>query len=164
MKRLLQSGVVIFAGVLGIATASVQPGQDITKSRKRVDLRETILRKFFRDSHSPAEEFTGLFLSEADNHSLDWRLLPSISFVESGGGKTAKNNNLFGWNNGRFAFGTVGQAIHDVAFTLSHGRQYKGKDVRGKLEAYNPDTQYRDLVLSVMHKIAPNPLVGVAAE
>jgi hypothetical protein len=58
MKRFLPSGFMIFAGVLGIATASVQSDQDVTKNRKKFDLREVILRKFLKDKHCADQEFT----------------------------------------------------------------------------------------------------------
>lgn len=162
MKRFLQSGVVLFAGVLGIATASGQPDQDITKNRKKIDLRETILRKFLRDNHSTVEQYAGMFLSEADRNCLDWRLLPSISIVESGGGRTARGNNLFGWANGRIAFTTIGDAIHQVASALSHGKYYKGKDINGKLLAYNPNIEYGPMVLAIMRQISPTPQLRMA--
>ncbi len=155
MKRFLQSGAVIFAGVLGIATASVQPEQDVTKERKKIDLREVILRKFLKANHCPDEAFTGTFLAEADTHGLDWRLLPSISLVESGGGRTAKGNNLFGWANGKMTFNSVGEAIHLVASALAHGRAYAGKDLKGKLAAYNEGPDYQAMVMDIMRQISP---------
>ena len=163
MKRFLQSGVVIFAGVLGIATASVQPEPDVTKDRRKFDLREAILRKFLKANHCPDEAFTGAFIAEADAHGLDWRLLPSISLVESGGGRTAKGNNLFGWANGKMAFNSVGEAIHLVASALAHGRAYAGKDLKGKLAAYNEGTDYQAMVLDIMRQISPTQRV-VATE
>src|SRR5258708_23673813 len=111
MKRFLHSGVVIFAGVLGIASANVHADQDVTKIRKKFDLREAILRRFFRDNHCPAETYAGVFVQEADAHGLDWRLLPSLSMVESGGGKHAPGNNLFGWANGKMLFGRFSGGI-----------------------------------------------------
>jgi hypothetical protein len=162
MKRFLQSGVVIFAGVLGIATASVQPEPDVTKDRKKLDLRETILRKFLKSNHCPDEAYTGMFVSEADAHGLDWRLLPSISLVESGGGRTAKGNNLFGWANGKISFTSVGEAIHLVASALAHGRAYAGKDLRGKLAAYNQGPDYQAMVMDIMRQISPTQQVAAA--
>src|SRR6202167_3868403 len=97
MKRFVPSGFMIFAGVLGIATASVQSDQDVTKNRKKSDLREVILRKFLRANHCPDQEFTEMFIAEADSHGLDWRLLPSLALVETGGGRPPKGNNTFGW-------------------------------------------------------------------
>jgi hypothetical protein len=162
MKRFLQSGVVIFAGVLGIASATMQAEQDVTKIRKKFDLREAILRKFFKDNHCPAEQFAGVFVAEADAHGLDWRLLPSLSMVESGGGKHAPGHNLFGWANGGTTFDSFTAAIHHVATFLEIGKPYRGKDLDGKLLTYNHRPDYKDLVTSVMRQIAPNQ--EIAAE
>ena len=81
MKRFLHSGIVICAGVLGIAYATMNADQDVTKMRKKFDLREAILRRFFRESNCPAENYAGVFIQEADAHGLDWRLLPSLSMI-----------------------------------------------------------------------------------
>ena len=67
------------------------------------DPRLPLLERFFESSDAPAKAYSHVFLSEADLYDLDWRLLPSISFVETTGGKAAKNNNLFGWDCGRAA-------------------------------------------------------------
>jgi hypothetical protein len=156
MKRFLQSGVVIFAGVLGIASATMQAEQDVTKIRKKFDLREAILRKFFRDNHCPAEGYARIFVEEADAHGLDWRLLPSLSLIETGGGKHAPGNNLFGWANGKSTFDSFSAAIHHVATFLEIGKPYKGKDLDGKLLTYNHSRDYKDHVTDVMRQIAPN--------
>jgi hypothetical protein len=162
MKRFLPSGVMIFAGVLGIAAASLQSDQDVTKNRKRFDLREAILRKFLKDRNCPDQEYTEVFLAEADAHGLDWRLLPSLALVESGGGKTAKGNNLFGWANGKSKFISIGEAIHHVAMVLAHGAAYQGKNVEGKLAAYNQGMDYRAMVQEIMNQIAPGPRTQIA--
>ena len=159
MKRFLPSGFMIFAGVLGIATASVQSDQDVTRNRKKFDLRETILRKFLRDNHCPDQEFTEVFIAEADAHNLDWRLLPSLALIETGGGRTFKGNNLFGWGNGKQTFSSIGDAIHTVASTLAHGSAYRGKDLGGKLAAYNQGTDYPAMVLEIMRQISPRQRV-----
>jgi hypothetical protein len=155
MKRFLPSGFMIFAGVLGIATASVNGDQDVTKNRKKCDVRQNILRKFLRDKRCPDQEFTEVFIAEADAHGLDWRLLPSLALVESGGGRNARGNNLFGWANGKQTFATIGEAIHTVASTLAHGAAYRGKDLAGKLSTYNQGTDYPAMVLEIMRQISP---------
>ena len=164
MKRFLHSGIVIFAGVLGIASATMLADQDVTKMRKKFDLREAILRRFFRENHCPAENYAGIFVQEADAHGLDWRLLPSLSLIETGGGKHAPGNNLFGWANGTSSFRSFGEAIHHVASFLEIGKPYKGKDLDGKLLTYNKHPEYRSLVTGVMRQIAPNVQVEIAAE
>jgi hypothetical protein len=159
MKRFLPSGLMIFAGVLGIAAAAANADQDVTKIRKKFDLREALLRRFFNEKHCPAELYAGVFVSEADAYDLDWRLLPSLSFVESGGGKHAPNNNLFGWANGRMAFDSVSEAIHQVATTLSLGKAYRGKDLEAKLLTYNPRTDYKAMVKEIMRQISATRVV-----
>ncbi len=155
MKRFLQSGIVVCAGVLGMASAAAQVDQhDLTKNRRKFDLREGVLRKFFSRNHAPAEEYAPVFLAEADAHRLDWRLLPSLSMLESGGGKHAPGYNLFGWANGTRAFGSISEAIHLVASALDLGKSYRGKTLDGKLLAYNHRLEYRDMVTSMMRQIA----------
>ena len=162
MRRFLQSSLVLCAGVLGIATASVKNGQDVAKHQKKFALRETILRKFLTDNHCPDAAYTGMFLAEADTHGLDWRLLPSIAVAESGGGRTGKGNNHFGWANGKISFTSIGEAIHLVASALAHGKPYRGKDLNGKISAYNQSVDYKVMVLSLMRQISPT--VAVAAD
>jgi hypothetical protein len=159
MKRFLPSGLMIFAGILGIATATAQPDQDVTKIRKKFDLREAILRRFFKDNRAPVEPYAGVFLRESDRYQLDWRLLPSLSMIESGGGKYARNNNLFGWANGQWAFPSISEAVHHVALTLSNGKAYRGKDLEAKLWTYNHRSEYKNAVMGIMQKIYPTPNV-----
>lgn len=159
MKHLMQSGIIICAGVLGLAAATTQTDQ-VTKIRKKFDLREVILRKFFNRTHCPAENYAGVFVAEADAHGLDWRLLPSLSIVESGGGKHAAGNNLFGWANGATSFSSISEAIHHVAAALSLGKSYRGKNLEGKLFAYNPRTDYKAMVTAIMQQISPSTQVA----
>lgn len=161
MKRFLPQGLMIFAGVLGIA-ATVHSDQDVTKSRKKFDLRESLLRKFLKEKQCPDQEFTEVFIAEADAHGLDWRLLPSLAFVETGGGRAQKGNNLFGWANGKQTFNSIGDAIHTVAMALAHAKASRGKDTGAKLEAYNQGTDYKAMVLDIMRQISPRQQVQPA--
>ncbi|MDP9171404.1 MAG: hypothetical protein M3N54_12360 [Acidobacteriota bacterium] len=145
---------------MAAATTAQTDPQDVTKIRKKFDLREVILRKFFSRTHCPAENYAGVFVAEADAHGLDWRLLPSLSIVESGGGKHAIGNNLFGWANGKTAFGSISEAIHHVASALSTGRSYRGKDLTGKLLAYNSGADYKAMVTDIMRQISSTPQVA----
>lgn len=162
MKRFLPSGLMFFAGVMGIAAATAHTDQDITKTRRKFDLRESILRKFLKDKRCPDQFYTEVFLAEADAHKLDWRLLPSLAIIESGGGRHSKGNNLFGWANGNQAFDSIGQAIHTVAASLAYGRAYRGKDTAAKLATYNKNSEYPAMVLAVMRQISPDSEVTSA--
>ena len=93
-------------------------------------------------------------LQEAENPlSL---LLPSLSFVESTGGKSAHNNNLFGWDSGHAQFASPVAGIHAVGYRLSHSELYKDKELDKLLATYNPHAGYGRKVKSVMRRIAPS--------
>jgi hypothetical protein len=122
----------------------------------RNDPRLETLRAFFRNAECPAEAYAAAFLETADYNELDWRLLPSLSFVESTGGKSARNNNLFGWDSGRAQFPSPVAGIHAVGYRLSHSDLYKDKELDKLLATYNPNVEYGRKVKSVMRRIAPS--------
>lgn len=155
MRKLLSSGLVLFAGVVSpIAIAPRQAPKSPT-SDYRKDPRFQALRRFFEAADCPAKEYTHAFLEAADIYKLDWRLLPSISFVESTGGKASQNNNIFGWDSGRAHFPSPIAGIHTVGYYLSHAVQYKRKGLDQVLATYNPAGDYAQKVKSVMRRIAP---------
>src|SRR5690242_3443616 len=112
MKKLLSSSFVMLAGVASLPTAT-SPWQGIETPAPdyRDDARFHCIRRFFQRYQCPAEQVAETFLEASDRYHLDWRLLPSLSFVESTGGKLARNNNLFGWGSGRAAFDSVTAGI-----------------------------------------------------
>jgi hypothetical protein len=75
--------------------------------------------------------------------------------VETTGGKSARNNNLFGWDSGRARFPSPIAGIHAVGYRLSHSDLYKDKELDALLATYNPNLEYRRMVKSVMQRIAP---------
>jgi hypothetical protein len=119
------------------------------------DPRTVRLKKFFAKLHCPVVDLADEFVHAADDNQLDWRLLPSIAVIESGGGKAYRNNNVFGWNQGLEAFPTIRAGIHEVAFKLGKSPLYRDRDVLGKLRLYNPDESYPGSVLTVMNRISP---------
>ena len=123
------------------------------------DARLTFLRYFFERSNCPVASLSPVFLQASDAYDLDWRLLPSISFVESSGGKAARNNNIFGWDSGRAEFSSAIACIHSVASSLANSALYKDKDLDGILKTYNPNADYAAKVKSVMRRIAPSETV-----
>jgi hypothetical protein len=80
-------------------------------------------------------------------------LLPSISMIESSGGKDYTNNNVFGWDSCREKFSSVRAGIHFVAAQLGRSSRYKCKDIDGKLQLYNPLPEYSQRVKAVMRSI-----------
>jgi hypothetical protein len=160
MRKLVSNGLVMFAGMVSIpATGTDAVDAPAPAAEYRNDPRLESLQRFFQRRNCPAADVSEVFLEAADAHNLDWRLLPSISFIESTGGKFAPNNNLFGWDSGRAAFSSMSAAIHRVAFSLAHSRLYRNKDLEAVLETYNPNADYAGKVKSVMRRIAPSESV-----
>src|SRR6185295_5015450 len=127
MRKFL-TGSMFFLGVVSLPVA-MSPWQSSAAPRPdyRDDPRLHALRKFFHQGLCPAEHLATVFLEAADAYELDWRLLPSLSFVESTGGKAARYNNMFGWDSGRARFPSASAGIHAVGYTLSHANGYRGK-------------------------------------
>jgi hypothetical protein len=120
------------------------------------DPRLVRLQQFFAQHDCPLLEAAADFLVAADQNALDWRLLPSISMIESSGGKDYRNNNVFGWDSCRESFGSVRQGIHYVAAQLGKSERYKNKSLEAKLQIYNPNPEYPHKVKAVMRALGPS--------
>jgi hypothetical protein len=158
MKRIVSTEMVVLAGLLAVpAVAGLEHQREEKPVPPIADPRLFHLHKFFSQHNSPLEELAPEFLAAADENDLDWRLLPSISLVESSGGKFYRNNNVFGWDSCKQRFPSVRTSIHLVAARLANSRLYKDKDVNQILSIYNPRPEYSVRVKSVMRTIgAPN--------
>jgi hypothetical protein len=155
MKKLVSRGVVLFAGAVFLPVATPRlPAYELVGHRQ--DPRIENLRRFFAGFGCPALAYAPAFLDAADSFSLDWRLLPSLSYVESTGGKAARDNNVFGWDSGRAKFASPVAAIRAIAARLSQGPHYQGKTLDQKLAMYNPVPGYARKVKSIMRRIAPS--------
>ncbi len=113
------------------------------------------LQNFFHDAHCYLHSLAPDFLEVADRHGLDWRLLPTIALVETGCGRTAAGNNIFGWDSGRRKFASVREAIQWVAARLGQSKLYRGKTLAQILATYNPRPQYARLVRALMNQLGP---------
>jgi len=150
------------AGILLLHSAA-SVGQQFEPPSYSNDARLLILKEFFEERGAPASILAKEFLIAADRHNLDWRLLPSICFVETGGGKAASRNNLFGWDSGRAAFASAQDSIRHVAARLAESNLYRDKQLDEKLSLYNPFPHYGPLVKSVMNRLSPSRLPPGAA-
>lgn len=152
MRKLLSSGLAVFAGMVSLPA----PGSMHGEQRAPIaDQRLARLRAFFGKCECPAKAYSTDFLAAADRYALDWRLLPSISFVESTGGKAGRNNNLFGWKSGRASFRSARAGIREVGYRLTHSHLYRSKKLDQLLAIYNPSGDYAQKVKTVMAQIAP---------
>jgi len=165
LKKFCFRSLCVFAGLAVIPAAVTKADNQIPQVRKNPsdDPRLSALRKFFVSFNCPLAQVAEIFVAEADSHNLDWRLLPSLAMIESGGGKVSKGNNIFGWNNGHASFPTLGAAIHQVAKTLSNGAAYKNKSLMALLQTYNPVSGYAEKVHTIMRQIAPVQMATIAS-
>lgn len=155
MIRRLSGGMALVAGIVALPVdVSVKQARYEPKHEYQSDPRLKSLKRFFRRASCPAVKYVTVFLEAADRYDLDWRLLPSISYVESTGGKSAPNNNLFGWDSGRAQFASPAASIHEVGYQLSHSALYRDKDTDGILATYNSNAEYAAKVKFVMRSIA----------
>jgi len=155
MLKLLTSGMFV-VGMVSVPVALSPHQSPAPPPDYRNDPRLESLRTFFRNAACPAEHYATAFLEAADHYQLDWRLLPSLSYVESTGGKSARHNNLFGWDSGKAHFPSPVAGIHAVAYRLAHSDLYKDKKLDKLLATYNPNIDYGRKVKSVMRRIAPS--------
>ena len=110
-------------------------GADITKQAisqadiKTEDTRVIAMQKFLFDYNSPMYPYSKTFITEADKHGLDWRLVASISGVESAFGNITPDNthNAWGWRginkniNGWSQFESWNAGITEVTRGLAEG-------------------------------------------
>lgn len=149
--------IVMFAGLLAapVATNIGTPGVIAPTSESAPDPRLVRLQEFLEERDCPLTKYAADFIEAADANDLDWRLLPSISVIESGGGKEYTNNNVFGWDSCRQKFPSVRAGIHIVASRLANSDLYRDKDVDEVLKTYNPVVAtYPTRVKAVMRSIA----------
>ncbi|HYL37708.1 MAG TPA: hypothetical protein VEV17_17465 [Bryobacteraceae bacterium] len=119
------------------------------------DPRLARLQQYFAQRDCPLRAAAADFLVAADLNALDWRLLPSISMVESSGGKDYRNNNVLGWDSCRRSFASIRAGIHFVAAQLAKSVRYKDKGLDAKLRIYNPQPGYLQKVKAVMAALGP---------
>jgi hypothetical protein len=144
---------LVVAGLLAAPFATSVQQYRAQPSVDQNDPRLSRLKKFFAERDCPLKDSAKDFLVAADQNELDWRLLPSISIIESSGGKDYRNNNVLGWDSCKERFPSVRAGIHYVAAQLGKSSRYKDKNVDRKLRIYNPLPEYSQRVEAVMRAI-----------
>lgn len=141
---------VIPAGLISATSTAIEPG----------DVRADLIDGYFRRKKMPLAGMGEAMVRASDREDLDWRLLPALAVRESTGGRFACGKNPFGWASCRRTFGSWEEAIDAVSAALGHGRAYRGKTLRAKLETYNPPSivpTYAAEVMAIMADIGPAP-------
>ncbi len=147
------------AGLFAAQKAADPDIRQVDVAVNQTDPRLIRVKQFFVERDCPAHIYAEDFITAADQNDLDWRLLPSISFIESGGGKEAANNNIFGWDNCKERFRSHREGIYLVASRLGTWRMYRHKSLDQLLKVYNPREEYSLAVKAVMNTLGPASLV-----
>jgi hypothetical protein len=116
------------------------------------------LTAFFRLHKCPAINYQLIpaYLESANRYQLDFRLLPSISIIESSCLQhyPVDSFNPFGWNSARTGFASLQSGIDFVSGQLADGHYYAQKTIDQKLRAYNPNPAYTGKVEQLMKEIS----------
>ena len=143
---LVRLACLVFAGIVSIGAtdevAAALPDPRILK----VDA-------FFDSYGCPAPNYAAEYVRAADLYHVDYRLLPTISLLESTCGSYQRHNNHWGWNSTKTGFPSVVHGIDFITQQLAEGDAYKNRDLDGKLFAYNPRPAYVRVTRRLMQKI-----------
>ena len=106
-----------------------------TEERPGYDYRVENLRKFLEKYNSPLAVYADEFVIYADINALDYRLVPSITGVESTFGKHIpfESFNAYGWANGEYTFISWEDSIAHVSKTLKTNYIDKGAPTIAKI-------------------------------
>ncbi len=161
MYSKISRGVLLMACLLA-AQQPADPGpRPEPAGPDPMDPRLYCIRQFFVTRDCPAHVYAADFVAAADENGLDWRLLPSLSFVESTGGKEARNNNMFGWDNADRWFVSSREGIYHVGGRLANSPLYRNKNLAQMLRTYNPNPEYARVVMRVMEQIGPAEMAAI---
>ncbi len=138
----------------------------ITKKKIIKDIRATKIADYYNKNNLPLAKNAQDFVTAADKYGIDWRLVAAIGMIESTGGKNACSTakySAFGWGSCKINFDSYADSIDVISRNLAGKNPntavyYAGKDTRGILWSYNPDTiraGYGDMVIKQM-KIIDN--------
>ena len=126
------------------------------------DYRVARVREFLNKLNSPLENYAQDFVLSADKYNLDWRLVVSISGVESTFGKNIPKGsyNAYGWANGAYKFKSWEDSIEVVSRSLRQKYYDRGAVNINKISRRYapPSSTWARKVKYFMEKIEPLPL------
>lgn len=129
---------------------------EVFKSKEQLDklnedkLKAQKIELFFRENrrNAPLADYAEKFVEVANKYNLDYRLLPAIATVESGGGKSNfRSYNAWGWGNKGFS--SFEEGIETVGKGLKTGYIDKGRDTVEEIAPVYCPPNYKNWARSV---------------
>jgi hypothetical protein len=117
------------------------------------------INTYFKERSMPLAGYGAKMVDVAEEHAIDWRLLPAIAIRESSGGKQACGHNPFGWGSCKINFKSYDEAIETLARNLGGKNPntaiYYSGTTKQKLHQYNGTVvpTYTQEVLNIMENI-----------
>ncbi len=119
---------------------------------------------YFKQNGMPLAGYGMKMVTEAEEHDIDWRLIPAIAIRESTGGLhqcKSVTYSPFGFGSCHINFKSYDSAIETVATNLggdnpNTAKHYEGKTTKAILQTYNPPSvvpTYANEVMALMNKI-----------
>lgn len=131
-----------------------------SQAKPGIDKRAKTLKSYLETNNSPLAPYTKNFIIEADKYRLDWRLVASISGVESTFGKQLPYNSYNAWGWGIYGdnvhyFKSYDEAIHVISKGLRENyiNKWGAKDVYQIGDYYAADPNWAGKVSYFMNKI-----------
>lgn len=169
MKKLI-FGLILLTTLIGYSAEPASAAPNVVSgsaelksvSQNSFDFRVFELESYLSLWNSPLESYARTFVGKADNYSLDWRLVPAITGVESAFGKRIPLDsfNAYGWANGAYSFESWDESIEVVAKTLREKYYDRGaEDINQIARRYAPpSTTWAGNVKIFMTKISRFPV------
>lgn len=175
-KTLIQSFIIVplvattlsmntFTASINDAVSKITSAEIITLSPEAIALQEAREQKaakidaYYAQYGLPLKGYGMKMVLAAEEHNLEWNLLPALAMRESTGGKFACKNNPFGFGSCKIGYKSFDESIEAVAGHIGGNnprtaRYYANKDTKAKLKAYNSVIPaYTSEIFGIMAKI-----------
>jgi len=137
-------------GSIEIVPAEVFMSKEQLDKLNEDKLKAQKIELFFRENrrNAPLADYSEKFVEVANKYELDYRLLPAIATVESGGGKSNfRSYNAWGWGNKGFT--SFEEGIEIVGKGLKTGYIDKGRDTVEEIAPVYCPPNYKNWARSV---------------
>jgi len=134
---ILITAILVLLSTISVRAESISGASATIKKdvENGYDFRVENLRKFLDKYNSPLAIYAQEFIAYADINGLDYRLVPSITGVESTFGKHIPYDsfNAYGWANGEYSFVSWEDSIAHVSEVLKTSYIDKGAPTIAKI-------------------------------